>query len=133
MKRFRMEQFAETPSSYPTPDVKELFDAILHIKNSQEAANFFRDLLTMAEIKEFANRWQMVKLLYQRKAYLDIASQLKTSSATVARVAHWLKYGTGGYKALADRMFPTKLKDSQSPKPFRLRGKYTFLKNPNSM
>ncbi len=124
----RMEQFAETPSSYPTADVKELFDAVLEIKTPQEAAKFFRDLLTMAEIKEFANRWQMVKLVVKGIPYDAIAKKLKTSSATVTRVAYWLNHGFGGYKAIADRMFETTFKDSLPPRRFRLHGKYTFLK-----
>lgn len=116
----------DTPSSYPSPTVQDLFKAILSLENIDEATNFFRDLLTLPEIKEFANRWQMVRLLNTGKSYLEIANELKTSSATVARVAQWLHYGTGGYKTIAERVFPKKFKDSQSPKPFRLRGKRTF-------
>lgn len=127
MKRFRMEKFAETPSSYPTPQMQELFNAILSLETPKEAANFFRDLLTMAEIKEFANRWQIVKLLYAGESYDDIASKLKVSSATVTRVAYWLNSGFGGYKEIAKRMFQIKFKDSIKKKPFHLRGKHTFL------
>lgn len=108
MKRFRMEKFAETPASYPSPEIKELLNAILSLKTEKEAANFFRDLLTVAEIKEFANRWQMVKMIVEGKSYANIAKKLKTSTTTVTRVAYWLYNGTGGYKALADRMFPKK-------------------------
>lgn len=110
MKRFRMEKFAETPSSYPSGETKELFGAILAIRTHQEAANFFRDLLTMAEIKEFSHRWQMVKMLVAGKSYSDIAKKLKTSTATVTRVAWWLYHGCGGYRTIASRMYHTKFK-----------------------
>lgn len=133
MKRFRMEPFAETPTNFPSPAIDELLEAILAIENKNEAANFFRDLLTMAELKEFANRWQMVKLLYQGLPYTEIAEKLQTSTTTVTRVAYWLNSGMGGYAALAKRMFQTKFKDSLPKKKFRLRGKYTFLKDPSSM
>lgn len=95
----------ETYHDYPNQLVHELFTAILAIKNKREAANFFRDLLTMAELTEFANRWQMVKLLIDGKPYLEIAAQLHTSTATVTRVARWLFHGRGGYKLIAERLY----------------------------
>lgn len=125
-----MEKFAETPLSYPSPEVQELFRAILALKNVKEASEFFRDLLTMTEIKEFANRWQMVKMLSQGKSYMDIAEKLNVSTTTVTRVAYWLYHGLGGYETIAKRLYQTKFKDSLAPKKFRLRGKYTLLKNP---
>lgn len=122
-----MEKFAETPATYPSPEQKELFEAILSLDTPKEAANFFRDLLTMAEIREFANRWQMLKLLYQGKSYENIAEKLHVSTATVTRVAYWLYHGFGGYEEIARRLYQTKFKDSLPKKPFRLRGKYTFI------
>ena len=91
--------------SYPTPEITELAKAIRTLKSEVEAAQFLRDLLTIAELKEFANRWQMVKMLYEGHSYATIAAKLKTSTTTVTRVAHWLNNGMGGYKAVADRMF----------------------------
>ena len=92
-------------SDYPTPAIHELFDAILTLKNSNEAIQFFRDLLTVAELTEFANRWQMVKLLIQGKSYTYIAKTLKVSTTTVTRVAYWLRNGMGGYKTVSSRIF----------------------------
>ena len=91
---------------YPTPQMKELFEAVLEIRSKEEAANFFRDLLTIAELTEFANRWQMVKLLVRGASYADIAKKLSVSTTTVTRVASWLKKGMGGYRAIASRKFP---------------------------
>lgn len=128
MKRFRMEKFAETPRSYPSPEAQELFKAILALTSVKEASSFFRDLLTMAEIKEFANRWQMVKMLYRGRSYAEIAEKLNVSTTTVTRVAYWLHHGLGGYAKIAKQLYQTKFKDYLPPKKFRLRGKYTFLK-----
>lgn len=108
MKKTKSDPFpTHTPLNYPTPEMKELFKAILALKNEKEAAKFFRDLLTMPEIKEFANRWQMVKMLVQGKSYLEIANKLKVSTTTVTRTAHWFSKGFGGYKLVAKRLFPT--------------------------
>lgn len=99
-------------SSYPTREMKELFEAIRTIKSTDEAANFFRDLLTIAELKEFSNRWQAVKMLSQGNSYTKIAKKLGISTATVTRVAHWLHHGMDGYKTVAERMkFRSQIKD----------------------
>lgn len=131
MSTFKTEPYkTDTPSSYPTEDVKELFKAILSLKTPQEAVNFFRDLLTIAEIKELANRWQMVKMLYTGKSYTEIAKKLKTSTTTISRVSHWLNNGFGGYKSVADRTFPTKFHDSDVPDGYFRSGKLRGFKNP---
>ena len=88
---------------YPTEETKNLYKAILTLNTPDEASRFFRDLLTEAEIKEFANRWQMVQLIAQGISYLDIAKKLGVSTTTVNRVAKWLHHGTGGYKLALDR------------------------------
>jgi len=132
MKKFIMDPFSShTPSTYPTKAHKELFQAVLSLKNEKEAAAFFRDLLTMPELNEFANRWQIVKLLIQKKSYTNIATQLNSSTATVTRVAHWLHNGLDGYKLMADRLMPIKFKDSHSPKTHYTTGKSIGLKNPH--
>lgn len=90
-------------NTYPTIKMKELFEAILTLKDEKEAADFFRDLLTIAELDEFSNRWQMAKLLVAGKSYLEIAKKLHTSTTTVTRVANWLNNGMGGYKLAVKR------------------------------
>lgn len=96
----------QNPSiSYPTQEMNELFQAILKIKSEKEAANFFRDLLTLPELEEFANRWQIVKRLVAGESYLSISKKLKVSTTTVTRVAQWLNNGMGGYKAVSSRVF----------------------------
>ena len=90
--------------SYPEKKTEELFEAILRLKNKNEAANFFRDLLTISEIKEFSNRWQAAKLLSQGVSYAEVAEKLKMSTTTVSRVAHWLFRGRNGYKLILKRI-----------------------------
>lgn len=131
MTRFKTDPFPTyTPKNYPTPEMKSLFQAIASLKSTAEAAKFFRDLLTMPEIREFSNRWQIVKMLYQKKSYTDIAAKLNVSTTTVTRVAHWLTNGFGGYKAIADRVFEIKFKDSDVPDRYYRTGKYRGLRKP---
>ena len=86
-------------------ETKALFQAILKLKNVEEAERFFRDLLTLAEIREFANRLKIAKMLDNTdKTYLQIAKEAKTTTATITRVAQWLRNGMGGYRLILNRM-----------------------------
>jgi len=76
---------------------KNLAKAFLKLKTEQEVADFLRDLLTLAEIEEFANRLEIARLLLLNLSYKKIAKQTGVSTTTVTRVAHWLFRGCGGY------------------------------------
>lgn len=134
MKKFKSDKFSTfTPSDYPTKEMQELFNVILSLKDINEAKNFFRDLLTISELKEFANRWQIVKLIAQGVSYIEIASILKVSTTTVTRVAFWLNEGMDGYKRAVDRFVPAKFKDNDVPESYFKTGRYRGLKNPRVM
>ena len=77
---------------------KLLVDAFLKLKTQQDMADFLRDLLTLPEIEEFANRLEIARLLLKRGSYKRIAKQTGVSTTTVTRVAHWLFKGCGGYQ-----------------------------------
>ena len=100
---------APAPSARPAAPVEELpgldalADAFLLLKDRDEAKRFLRDLCTFAELEQLAHRWQIVRLLEQKVAYLDIAERIGTSTATVTRVAQWLRHGTGGYQTVLER------------------------------
>lgn len=89
-----------TFQSYKPKNAREKFlvKAFLKLKTEQEVANFLRDLLTIKEIEEFANRLEMARLLKKGWSYKKIARETKTSTTTVTRVAHWLFRGSGGYQ-----------------------------------
>ncbi|MBN1263230.1 MAG: helix-turn-helix domain-containing protein [Candidatus Pacebacteria bacterium] len=83
----------------------ELLLAILKLKNQKEAADFFRDLLTLKEINDLTIRFQIAKLLFEKKhSYLQIARKCRVSTTTVTRVAHWLNHGLGGYRLVLKRL-----------------------------
>ncbi len=82
---------------------KALIEVILKLKSKGDVANFFRDILTLAEIEEFANRLEIARLLLRGESYQKIAKEIGVSTTTVTRVAHWLFRGCGGYwKVLKD-------------------------------
>ncbi len=85
-------------------DVDALCNAVVSLKTSSEAKKFLRDLLTEAEIKEFANRWKVAQMLAEKVPYTEIEKQTGMSSATIARIAGWMKEGMGGYRLMLNRL-----------------------------
>jgi TrpR-related protein YerC/YecD len=82
----------------------DLYQAILKLKTPAEVTAFWRDLLTLKEIKIFDKRWQMAQLLHQGLPYAQIAKKLHVSTTTVTRTAFWLKHGKGGYQLVLSRL-----------------------------
>ena len=82
----------------------DLADAVLTLRNRDEARRFLRDLCTLGELEALAHRWQIARLLADGRSYLDIAETVQTSTATVTRVAHWLRHGAGGYDLALGRV-----------------------------
>jgi TrpR-related protein YerC/YecD len=82
---------------------KELFEAVLKLRDLDEAKKFLRDLLTEEEIIEFSKRWQAARMLADKVPYSEIEKSTGLSSTTVARVSKWLNSGTGGYKLIIKR------------------------------
>jgi TrpR-related protein YerC/YecD len=83
--------------------MRELFHAILGLESRDELESFLRDLCTLQELETLAHRWQVAKLVDRGLPYLEIARRTGASTATVTRVAHWLRHGEGGYRAALDR------------------------------
>jgi TrpR-related protein YerC/YecD len=88
----------------PIPGLDALADAFVVLRTRDEARRFLRDLCTFPELEALAHRWQTALLLEQRIPYVEIAERVPTSTATVTRVAQWLRHGTGGYRLVLDRL-----------------------------
>ncbi len=90
----------KTGEKYSPRNEKEKFLAqvFLELKTEKEVSNFLRDLMTIGEIEEFANRLEIARLLLNKKSYKAIAKSAGVSTTTVTRVAHWLFRGCGGYQ-----------------------------------
>jgi TrpR-related protein YerC/YecD len=85
------------------PGLDELADAVLTVRTRDELKRFLRDLCTLGELEALAHRWQIVRLLDEGLPYLEIAERVHTSTATVTRVAQWLRHGAGGYALALER------------------------------
>jgi len=85
-------------------DIDELYAVITRLENLDECRKFFRDLLTETEIREFAERWKVARMLWQGVPYTSIEEETGVSSRTIARVHKWLKRGKGGYIMMLRRL-----------------------------
>jgi TrpR-related protein YerC/YecD len=85
------------------PGLGRLADALTTLRTRDEVTRFLRDLCTLPELEALAHRWQTVLLLDEGVPYVEIAARVPTSTATVTRVAQWLRHGTGGYRMAVER------------------------------
>lgn len=91
-------------SKLKTPAVEQLFDAILSLENKGECAAFFEDLCTINELLSLSQRFEVAKMLREKKTYLDIAEKTGASTATISRVNRSLNYGSDGYEKVFERL-----------------------------
>ena len=82
----------------------QLFRSILALRDVDECYRFFGDLLTVQELSAFAQRLQVAQMLSEGKTYEAIRTEISTSSSTITRVNTELRYGSGGYKMILERL-----------------------------
>ena len=95
---------ADPSHTWQTQEITELFEAIASLRSPEEVGRFLRDLCTMSELEAMAHRWQVARLLEEGLPYLEISKRTHASTTTVTRVAHWLRYGEGGYRLVLNRL-----------------------------
>ena len=81
----------------------ELVAAFVALRDPQVMAAFLRDLCTTAELDAMGQRLQVARLVSEMVPYQEISRRTGASTATVTRVAHWLRYGGGGYTAVMNQ------------------------------
>jgi TrpR-related protein YerC/YecD len=89
--------------TWQTRETRQLFDAIRSLRSRAELEAFLRDLCTLSELEAMAHRWEVARLVDQGLPYVEVAERTGASTATVTRVAHWLRHGEGGYRIAIDR------------------------------
>ena len=103
--------------TWRTEDTDALLDAILRLEDREEAGRFFRDLCTLGELRDMAQRWAVVRQLADGRHYAEISRATGASTATITRIASWLNHGEGGYRQMLDRL----AKDAPVERPYPVR------------
>ncbi|SHJ18777.1 YerC/YecD family TrpR-related protein [Parasporobacterium paucivorans] len=92
--------------SIRTTAVDHLFEAVLTLEDKEECYKFFEDVCTINEILSFAQRYEVAKMLREKRTYIDIAETTGASTATISRVNRSLNYGNDGYDLVFSRLYP---------------------------
>lgn len=87
-----------------TEAVDQLFEAILSLKDKDECYTFFEDICTINELLSLSQRFEVAKMLQQKRTYLEISEKTGASTATISRVNRSLAYGNDGYEMVFARM-----------------------------
>lgn len=85
-------------SKLKSPLIDKLFETILKLETIEDCYRFFEDVCTINELQELAVRFEVARLLHEKKSYIEIAKLTKASSATISRVNRALLYGADGYQ-----------------------------------
>ena len=72
-------------------EINELARVFAGIDNSRTMRKFFDEIFTEAERKDFALRWQLMKLLNKNIPQREIATNLRISLCKITRGAKILK------------------------------------------
>ena len=92
-----------------TGDLREsrldrLYESFTKLRTKEEAASFLSDLCTFREVEDMAQRLAAAGMLKQGENYMKIASEIGISTATISRVSRCLNYGSGGYRAVLEKL-----------------------------
>jgi TrpR-related protein YerC/YecD len=98
MKRHNHKQEPELQTA-----ARNLYNALLSLRNAEEVREFLEDLCTPAELEAMVDRWRVALLLDQGYTYRDIRELTEVSVTTVGRVARFMERGNGGYRIALDR------------------------------
>jgi TrpR-related protein YerC/YecD len=110
-----MQPIMAADETWRTAETTALLDAILRLEDRQDAERFFRDLCTLSELRDMAQRWAVVRLLDDGLHYAEISRQTGASTATITRIASWLNHGEGGYRMMLERTRGAKADAAASP------------------
>lgn len=94
-----------------TDAVDHLFEAILALKNPEECYRFFEDVCTVNELLSLSQRYEVAKMLREKKTYLEITEKTGASTATISRVNRSLNYGNDGYDMIFARLAGEEVKE----------------------
>ena len=85
-------------------DLELLTELLLKLRTKEEINAFLKDVFSNAEQENLLLRVKVAKLLYEGAPYTQIERETGASSATIAKVSEYLKYGYNGYKTALSRI-----------------------------
>ena len=87
-----------------TEAVDHLFEAVLCLENKEECYTFFEDVCTINELLSLSQRFEVARMLRQKKTYLEISEKTGASTATISRVNRSLLKQKDAYEMVFNRI-----------------------------
>lgn len=84
---------------------RQIEQLLLNVRNERELRLLLQDLLTPAEQRIIAERWQIVQRLLKGDTHRMACREVKSGIATISRAARVLEYGTGAFRKHYQRLF----------------------------
>lgn len=85
-------------------NVEYLYEAIMALQSVDECRSFFETLCTTQELRSFAQRIRVAKMLRDGCVYSRIVEETGASTATISRVNRSINMGENGYDAVFERI-----------------------------
>lgn len=87
-----------------SPEMDQLFKAVLSLETLDECYQFFEDVCTVNELQVLSQRLEVAGMLNSQNTYVEIAEKTGASTTTIGRVNRTLQYGNDGYKLVFEKM-----------------------------
>ena len=100
--------------------LNNFWSVITLLENKDQVKGFLKALLTHTEIKMFAKRMQIAKMLIEGYTYKDIRNHVRVTDSTIARINNILETNGDGLKtaiAFLQKIEREKMRKRMSPVP----------------
>ena len=84
-------------------EFKNLYSAILSLKNEEDCKIFFEDICTIKELETMSQRLEVARMLIGGSTFNEIVAATGASTTTISRVNRCLNYGDGGYRLVIEK------------------------------
>ncbi len=91
-------------NSLNTPEIRQLFKAIIELRDEDECYRFFDDICTVNELKTIAQRFEVGVQLLNGSTYQEVSRSTGASTATISRVRRLLNDEQTGLEMAAGRI-----------------------------
>lgn len=98
-------------SSWHNQNTDELCRALVSLQSVDECYAFLDDAFTIKEILDISQRLAVAKMLDRGISYSVISKETGASTATISRISKCYEYGSGGYKAVIEKLKEEKQDD----------------------
>jgi TrpR family trp operon transcriptional repressor len=88
---------------------EDLLEVLVYASKDKKVLDLFlRDILTLGEYREIAERWQIVKKLEEGITQRDISRELGVAVSTITRGSRILANPNGGVNQVIEKLLPRK-------------------------